>query len=152
MTYFLCIAVSAKLLDMAKEFDERILIEDVSGLPVGKATLGGNARSSAFLVMMNGCSTDLLDAGARKRYSSRLFLDGVESILKRLPSVSILAHWFHGPISSETVMAAQKVPLTLGELKRIYPAIEQDVRYVITCPQRQPAVGGVGKRHARPDL
>jgi hypothetical protein len=139
MSYFLCVAVSNELHDIIKVFDERLLIEDVSSLPVGKATLGGNQRSKAFLVMMNGCSTDLLDAGARKRYSSRLFLDGLEGILREAPSVSILAHWFHGPISSESVTAAQKILMSFEELNMIYPAIEQDVRYVITSPQDRPA-------------
>jgi hypothetical protein len=67
---------------------------------------------------------------------SSVLVDGIQALLEldACYSVAFLFHWMRGLIATEPVTPRWEQRFPISDLARSIPAIEEDVRYVITRP------------------
>src|SRR5262249_50152353 len=131
MSYFLILSVPrSRLADLP--FGPEFQVEDVSASPIGRAATGGRVGSSAYLVTVDGCSTDVLVRGERRNDRRAEFLRGVEALLQREHAVSLLIHWARGAVRQEPATLRHREKIAYPDLTRLFPHhLEEDAPYVI---------------------
>lgn len=137
MSHFLCIAIPERFPACGRCFASPVTLNEVAHTPIGRATLGNKPRGMAYLATVYGDSTELLGKGHKERRCPEHFVNGVNCLLERLPSVSFLIHFAHGLVSEEKITLKNKEKIGLEYFNSTYPnldILQEDVRYIVTAP------------------
>lgn len=132
MSYFICLGVSNSSFSVGDLFAQDVNLSDASSFPFGVVTIGGYQDGRAYLVTMNGSSTELLGRGPTKKNHPEYFINGVEKLLQHLHSVAFVVHWFTGMVKYEKVSISHKESISFAELKTQFSSLQEDTRYIIT--------------------
>ncbi|MCG3137434.1 MAG: hypothetical protein HJJLKODD_01278 [Phycisphaerae bacterium] len=132
MCYFLCLGLSEPPARPTEHFAAPLELHPADGTPIAAATLPKAAIGGSFLVTLQGCSCDLMQGGHRQAGRPELLLAALTSLLQHIPSVCLLKHWFTLPVAESTVTAEREKILSLRQFAKMYPAVDEDVRYVIS--------------------
>ncbi len=131
MCYILCIAVPKGLPGVQRYFGGEVSLDPLSDEPLALATIGEHPEREAFALTMNGCSCDVLVGGHRMAGKPGLVTAGLVKLLKDTVGVVILNHWFTRPIADVAVSCKSEVSTSLTKFNKLYPKLEEDLRYVI---------------------
>ncbi len=131
MCYILCVVVPTGLAGVQRFFGGEVSLDPLSGEPLASATIGERPEADAYALTINGCSCDLLAGGHRMVGKPELVIEGLDCLLGEIPEAAILNHWFTQPIDQATVDCAEEQSISIGKFKKLYPNIEEDVRYLI---------------------
>lgn len=132
MSIYICLITQLPIIDISNSFDENISFEEVTLLPIGRATLGQRPKGNAYLVTFRGCSTDLNGMGSSRKNCPHLFINGIQKILEKSVSVSFLTHWFTTFITEEEVHCKDTLHIQLSEFVNLFPKlIANDIRYTV---------------------
>jgi len=129
--YILCLAVPETQPDPGRSFDRRVSLDVLRGESLAVTTVGDRDGHSAYALTMGGCSCDVLVGGHRMAGRPELVLQGLGKLLEKVSEVALLKHWFTRPLSEVTVECREQRPMTLGQFNRLYPKLEEDVRYIV---------------------
>jgi hypothetical protein len=135
MCIFLCLSISKTVPNIAEMFVPTLCLEEASTCSIGQATRG-NTHAKSYMVTENGCSCSIMGQshGNKKGYRPEHLIESIKSLLKQVPSVSVLVHTCHGNWRSEEVQSTHKQAISLETFDSTFPKIQEDVRYVITNP------------------
>ena len=131
MCYILCLAVPKDPSDVRHYFDADLSIDVLNDEPIARATTGNQPEHAAYAVTLNGCSCDLLAGGHHMAGKPELMVDGLIKLLEDVAAVAVLNHWFTEPITEVDVKCNSEHPTTLSKFKKLFPKLEEDVRYII---------------------
>ena len=131
MCYILCVAVPKGLSGLQRFFGGEVSLDPLSGEPLASATIGERPEADAYALTINGCSCDLLAGGHRVAGKPELVIQGLGCLLDEIPEAAMLNHWFTQPIAEVDFGCAEEQSITLEKFKKIYPKIEEDIRYLI---------------------
>ena len=106
-------------------------MDRLSDEPLALATIGEHPEREAFALTMNGCSCDVLVGGHRMAGKPELVTEGLVKLLKDTAGVMILNHWFTQPIADVAVSCKSEVCTSLTKFNKLYPKLDEDLRYVI---------------------
>lgn len=118
-------------------FKEPIEVTDIRGISFGKA-VGATEDRLSVSPLVGGTSTDLLGLGSQRAARVDEFRRYLSTIFGRFGGFALLVHFFRGRVDSEPVTVRSTVRLSLEDLLRRYPSLDEDVRYVVTWSE----VGG----------
>ncbi len=111
-------------------FKSPIILEDVTKTSIGKAILGGKINGEAYLALVNGYSTNIMDHGHWRENCSKDFVGGLLCLLSLYPCVSVLVHWSGGRMN-EWVNIKESKKISSTEFSNLFPNIEEHVKYQI---------------------
>ena len=131
LCYILCIAVPKGLPGLQRYFGGEVSLDPLSDEPLALATIDGHPEREAFALTMNGCSCDVLVGGHRVAGKPELVTAGLAKLLDEAAAVAILNHWFTQPIADAGVTCKSERRTSLKEFKKLYPKLEEDLRYII---------------------
>ena len=131
LCYILCIAVPTGLPGLQRYFGGEVSLDPLCDEPLALATIGEHPEREAFTLTMNGCSCDVLVGGHRVAGKPELVTAGLAKLLKDTAGVVILNHWFTQPIADAGVTCKSELRTSLTEFKKLYPKLEEDLRYII---------------------
>jgi hypothetical protein len=106
-------------------------------MPIGITTRGKNHTWLATILQIGSSSASLIGkAGARRTHNNDhtgLFISGIQALLanENCTSVSILAHWMHGYITTEQIPLRDEISLERSALTQAFSELEEDVRYTV---------------------
>ena len=138
MSYFLCLAIPAHLATrLPASFDSRIHMTDASSYPIGKTTRGKHLLWSSFLLQVGSSSASLIGKGSAKKSHnndhSELLVSGIQKIFDETDchSLSLLAHWMEGYITTEQIALADEQEILIADLPRALLSLAENIRYTI---------------------
>lgn len=131
MCYILCVAVPKGLSSLQRFFGGEVSLDPLSGEPLASATIGERPEADAYALTINGCSCDLLAGGHRMSGKPELVIQGLKRLLDEIPEAAVLNHWFTQPIAEVEFACAEEQSITLEKFKKLYPRIEEDIRYLV---------------------
>jgi hypothetical protein len=119
------------LTGLQRSFGGQVSLDPLSDEPLATATIGEHPERDAYALTINGCSCDLLAGGHRMEGKPELTIQGLGKLLKDTPEAVVLNHWFTQPIADVAVTCQSEKAMTMAKFKKIYPKLDEDVRYVI---------------------
>ncbi len=131
MCYILCIAVPKGLTGLQGIFGGEVSLDPLSDEPLASATIGEHSEREAYALTINGCSCDLLAGGHRMAGKPELAINGLVKLLHDTPEAVVLNHWFTQPIADVAIDCKSEEAITMAKFRKIYPRLDEDVRYVI---------------------
>jgi hypothetical protein len=116
---------------VSRMFDSQMTLTNIVGTPFGTAVAGNGPRRVAYSVTSRDSSTDLLGRGNRANCLVDAFVSAVDGLYNAFGNIVILLHFFRGDIRTEPVSVRLHKSVSIDMFKRLYPRLEDDVRYTI---------------------
>ena len=130
MCYFLCLSLPYEVPNLVQTLGGKLILEDASATPIGKATRGNRIESRVYVLTNGGCSCCILGKNHNTvEDGAEDFIERLKRLLEEVPSVSLLLHTFRADWRLEEVPLKEKRLITLENFA--FPNLEENIRYVI---------------------
>lgn len=132
MTYCICFAVPIDKIDAPSYFPKAITCEEITKSYIGRAALGNRTTGHAYLLSVYGHTEAILDTGPRRLRASSMFVEGVLSIGKFVPSASFIKVWQCASAWDQEYVIRGTRTIKLSEFRGLFPSsIDEGMRHVI---------------------